>query len=158
FWYPMLAASAVLVLGSHSKTSLGSMLMLAVMLIVFTAFRARKTLYGAVTVTMITAVVAAILWATANVALIADWLDKDPTLSGRLPLWEDVVEEIGRRPVFGHGFEAFWGGYFSPAHHILMQSTWTPPHAHNAVLDDALEMGLVGAGLFIAVFIRTVIR
>jgi O-antigen ligase len=75
------------------------------------------------------------------------------TLTGRLPLWRDVVLAVERRPVMGHGFGGFWG-----AKNILWISErngWHIPHAHNAYLDLMLGVGLIGLTLYLAWVLAT---
>ncbi len=133
-----------LVIGTNSKTSLASLLLLGGLLIVFSTFRARKQLFGAVIVSEITAGLFGLLIATANLVFITDLLDRDITLTGRTVLWQHLLEPISERPLLGHGWEAFWGGWGSPAHEIWLKNSWFPPTAHNAPLEYLLALGVVG--------------
>jgi exopolysaccharide production protein ExoQ len=40
--------------------------------------------------------------------LVLRTFDKDPTLTGRTYLWYRARQMIAEKPLFGHGFEAFW--------------------------------------------------
>ncbi len=157
-FYAAAAAHLVLLLFSESKTmfvaGFGSLALMAV----FRLFRGRRTLRGAVLISMGGSAVFATAFATANIGLLAKWLDKDVTLTGRVPLWEDLIPVVQERVVFGHGYRAAFGGYFSPVHEVWIQHPWEPSHAHNALFHIWLELGLIGVGLFLLTFFRAVKR
>ncbi len=73
---------------------------------------------------------------------------QDPTevasLSGRLPLWEELVGTyLNQEPVRGWGFGAFW----SPARLFGVWDAvgWPAVSAHNGYLDEMLATGIPGA-------------
>ena len=109
-----LALQLPLVLGAGSRTSLASYLLILGLLAIYQFFRAKKTLYGAVAVSLTGAMALGIAVATANLGFIVRTLDRDVTLSGRTELWADLFDEALTRPIGGFGWEAFWGGWFSP--------------------------------------------
>ncbi len=149
-----LGGSLYLVLGTNSKTSLASLILLGGLLIVFSTFRARKQLFGAVIVSEVTAGLFGLLLATANLFFITDILDRDITLTGRTTLWGYLLEPISEKPILGHGWEAFWGGWGSPAHEIWLTNNWFPPTAHNAPLEYLLALGAVGLVLWSVMMAR----
>ncbi len=154
---PTIGAALFLLLGTESKTSLASAVLLSGLLVIFQLFRARKTLFGAVAFSMGGASVIAIMFATANLPAITDILDRDITLSGRTKLWDELLPVIGHHPILGQGYSAFWRGWFSPAHDIWLADNWFPPSAHNATLDYLLELGIIGLGLVLAYFFTAVV-
>ncbi len=154
FWFGAFG----LVLGTRSKTSLLSLILINVLWFIFSTFRARKQLFGAVLVSEVTAGLFGFLFATANLPLITDLLDRDITLTGRTILWGDLLVPIGERFWLGHGWSAFWGGYRSPAHEIWVSHDWTPPTAHNAFLEYLLVIGFVGLCLWMLVTARGLLR
>lgn len=143
-----------LVLGTNSKTSLVSTILLMGMMLVFSSFRAKKTLFGAVMVSEVTAAVFGLLVATANLSFITDLLGRDITLTGRTLLWEELLVPIGERPWLGYGWQAFWGGWNSPAHEIWISNSWFPPTAHNAPLEILVNIGIVGLVLWAVMLAR----
>lgn len=149
-----LVGSIGLVLGTNSKTSLVSLVLLGGLLIVFTTFRARKQLFGAVLVSEVTAGLFGILVATANLVFITDLLGRDITLTGRTILWRHLLVPISERPFLGYGWDAFWGGWGSPAHEIWLENDWFPPTAHNAALEYLLNIGAVGLVIWLIVMGR----
>ena len=69
------------------------------------------------------------------------------SLTGRLPLWQDLGEYIARRPWSGHGYRAFW----NPRHiyEIAVSQQWVISEAHSSYIDATLQLGLIGCMLFI---------
>jgi len=71
----------------------------------------------------------------------------DPTFTGRDEIWEFALDHIAQRPLFGFGFESFWG---TPA----LVSNWNfheswgyrASDAHNGYLNLAVTTGLLGLG------------
>jgi len=76
-------------------------------------------------------------------------LGKDPTLTGRVPLWHSVIDSISRRPLLGYGYAVFWLNTNPEVLHIWAVNQWEPGKAHNAFLDVMLDLGV--GGLAIAV-------
>ncbi len=157
-YYGMAAVCGYIVIASNSKTSLANTILLAGMLLVYLGFRSRRTLFGAVAVAMIGGGTIATLLVTANLTFFTAQLDRDITLSGRTDLWASLFEEITDRPLLGYGWSAFWQGFFSPSHEVWIAHDWLPPHGHNAFLDITLQVGLVGLAIFLAIFVRAVVR
>ncbi len=147
-----------LVLGAGSKTSLASFVVTPCLLIIYQLFRARKTLYGAVAVSLFGAGALGLAVATASLGAITKALDRDVTLTGRTVLWEDLWG-VGQPKFFtGFGWEGFWGGWFSPSHEVWIRHDWLPPTAHNAYLDMFLSLGIFGLFAMVMLVARGVIR
>lgn len=153
---PMVGLSAFVLVKTESKTSFAASVLLIGLLGVFVSFRARRTLFGAVAISLTSASVVGFLFGIAALPFITGLLDKDITLTGRTQLWKDVVAELGVRPWLGSGYSAFWNGWQSPAHAIWISNEWTPPSAHNAALDYLLQLGIAGLVLFI-LFLATAV-
>ena len=107
-------------------------------------------------ISLVGSAVFTIAFATANIALLAKWLDKDVTLTGRVPLWENLLPIAFERPLTGWGYGATFDGFFSPVHEVWIQNVWNPTHAHNALLQIWLEMGIVGRRAFLVFYLRAV--
>lgn len=75
---------------------------------------------------------------------------KDITLTGRTDLWRVALDEIARQPLLGQGFQGFWriGNPVAEelwgAFGIESRSGF---HFHNFYLSNAVETGIVGAGM-----------
>jgi len=82
-------------------------------------------------------------------------MGRDPTLTGRTDIWQDVYEVASRSPLVGVGFGAFWIGRLVniPWTEDL---TWTLGQAHNGYVDTYLQLGWVGIILLFAVFFFTI--
>ncbi len=70
------------------------------------------------------------------------------SLTGRLPLWQDLAEYISYRPWAGYGFKAFW----NPRHiaDIALSQQWVISEAHSSYVDTTLQLGIVGTILLFA--------
>lgn len=161
-FYGAAVALFALLLGSQSKTMLVATIASVLLLFIFRLFRGHRTLRGAVLLSLVVTSIFTVAVATANIAVLAEWLDKDVSLTGRIPLWESLIPLIVERPLTGWGYRATFGDYFSPVHEVLVQSmaeaSWKPTHAHNAVLQIWLEMGVFGLALFLITFVRAIAR
>ena len=64
------------------------------------------------------------------------------SLTGRLPLWEDLSLYISFKPWHGYGFGAFW----TPRHinDIAVSQEWVISEAHSSYVDSALQLGVIG--------------
>jgi exopolysaccharide production protein ExoQ len=80
-------------------------------------------------------------------------LGRDTTLTGRTELWSAVVPLIEQRPVLGWGYQAMWQGDDTTSLLVNRLMGWIVPNSHNAFLEITLQLGLVGAGVLIAILI-----
>lgn len=101
---------------------------------------------------------AAAIWTSDNFAEALGAAGRDPTLTGRTQLWDDVIVQIEDKPWLGYGYGGFWLGWDGPSAKIWEETTWQPPHAHNGLLDLWLDLGAVGVVLFIAGFATVFFR
>lgn len=69
------------------------------------------------------------------------------TLTGRLPLWEELLTWVEKSPILGYGYLAFWDS--KRVEYLSETFSWEIPHGHNMYIDIALDVGLVGAALFV---------
>lgn len=81
-------------------------------------------------------------------------LGRDPTLSGRTAIWDQVLEAIGRRAWTGYGYDAFWRGMSGPSLQIDSSVHFVVLHAHNGFLEICLELGAAGLLLFVLSWVR----
>lgn len=157
-FYAAAALEMVLLVGSDSKTMLVATLATLVLLAFYNGFRAPRTQRGAVVVGLLGGTAFMAAFATINIGPLTAWVDKDVTLTGRVPLWEALIPVIGERFWLGHGYAAAFGGWFSPIHEAWLQGTWKPNDAHNAYIQIWLELGLIGLALFLIGYVRGVGR
>jgi O-antigen ligase len=72
----------------------------------------------------------------------------DPTYTGRDVIWQFALDHVRQRPLFGFGFEAFWGMPNLVADWNYLESWgYRASDAHNGYLNLAVTTGLVGLGL-----------
>ena len=78
------------------------------------------------------------------------WMGRDPSLTGRVPLWRAILPEIGSAPVWGHGYAGFWSVDSATVQMIWRYAGWQAPDAHSGYLDILLQLGLVGLLLHVS--------
>lgn len=93
------------------------------------------------------------LWLTNNAEIILSSMGKDSSLTGRTPLWNAVLDMIWQRPWLGYGFSGFWGGWDRDGAYVWRLTGWTPPNAHNGLLDLWLDLGFLGLSIYLLGFI-----
>jgi exopolysaccharide production protein ExoQ len=145
--------SVILVWLARDVTSL-LVLALLLALLPYLQWTLRKSLGLAVSgmALLLTAGATLVIWVVSHWEAVTVALGKDPTLTGRVPLWILSTVMALRRPWFGYGYNAFWlqdQAYVRKIWHLLR---WQPPHAHNGTLELWLELGLIGAGWFLLAF------
>ena len=100
------------------------------------------------------------IWLVGNLNDTVSLLDKDLTLTGRVPLWNLLIEKnVQERLWLGYGYSGFWQpwqGTDNPAATILRLIGDWAVHAHNGFLDIILNVGLVGFLLFALCFIKNI--
>ncbi|MEZ5248938.1 MAG: O-antigen ligase family protein [Ilumatobacteraceae bacterium] len=154
----LVAALAVLfILMSRSATGAAALLVVAVGLPWYAAYRSRRgrmtSAFAFVSVLLGTMLVAV-------TAMIFPWLislyGKDPTLSGRTDIWASVWQVAEQKPWHGWGI----GGVFiefaqEPTNGIIRRVGFFFPHSHNGYLELFLLLGVVGLALWLAIAIST---
>jgi O-antigen ligase len=64
------------------------------------------------------------------------------TLSGRVPLWQELTRFASERPFTGYGFESFWTPENIDA--VMKSQKWALQSAHNSYFETVLQLGLPG--------------
>lgn len=148
------ALCGLLVLLSTSKTALVGVVLCLGVANITQRFRWR----GRLAVVILDA--AFVIGTSLSLLIIGNWvrllagLGKDPTLTGRIPMWEAMIHFIQERPLLGYGRSAFFGPG-SPYPMVVgrtISKVFVPPHAHNGFIELALDIGLLGLGLFLVSF------
>jgi exopolysaccharide production protein ExoQ len=87
---------------------------------------------------------------------IFELMGRDATLTDRIPLWQGVWTAINDRPWLGFGYGQFWNETHGTAiSYVRAFLLWDSPHAHNGILELALNLGLIGVLLFAISFLIT---
>lgn len=147
-----------LVLLSTSMTSLIALLMLvSVAAAIALLFRYRALAVLIVYVSII-AGIALTLGLLIDPEAVFGLIGRDPSLTGRLDIWEPLWDMISRRIWLGYGYGAFWENPDGPAWYIRRILQWEVPSAHNGWVEVWLDIGLVGLGTFVLGFVAAVWR
>lgn len=78
-------------------------------------------------------------------AVLLNRQDQVESLTGRLPIWNELLPYISRRPLTGYGYDSFWTPERIDAVSIDME--WGVREAHNAWIESLLSTGAVGTVL-----------
>ena len=102
------------------------------------------------------AAAAAVTFDWQNAALGAE--GKDSTLTGRTLLWSEGLKTGMDNPVFGVGYSAFWVPGRSEAE-VLWQKFQVQErsgfHFHNLVINEFVDLGVVGGTLWVLAYVVT---
>lgn len=151
------ASSLVLILFSTSKTSLVIYFLTILIILFYKNFQWQ----GKISIIFIN--IGIIISACVALLVITYWVEiltglgRNPTLTGRTPLWGYAIGRLMEKPLLGYGRGAFW----APESHYAIEAgraigtSWIPPHAHNGLLDLALDVGLIGMSLFLISYFTT---
>ncbi len=152
--------SLILMILSTSKTSLVISILLLLIIMFYKNFHWK----GKISVIFIDIGIlilgcVAVLVFTYWVELITG-LGKDPTLTGRTPLWGATLARLMERPLLGYGRGAFWApkSQYAIEAGQAIGSGWVPPHGHNGFVDLALDVGLIGFSLFLMSYFTSFAR
>lgn len=81
---------------------------------------------------------------------------EDPgSLTGRIPIWGQVLDDIAKRPLLGYGCGSFWTAQ-RVWEYSFIRKGWQFNHAHNAYLETLLEIGAIGLLLGVLVICAAV--
>jgi exopolysaccharide production protein ExoQ len=154
---PLFAASIACLLASKSMTGMLAAGAAAGLACFFAQLSRRQGIGRLVLVLIFLQLTAAFLLGLGSYLVpLLEALGKDATLTGRVPLWRLVDEQIGRNLVLGHGFGAFWTTGSPGAWRIWGEIGWMAPHAHNGFRDTLLGVGLLGLTILLFVIARAV--
>ncbi len=151
--------SVFLILLSTSKTSLVISLLLISILSFYKNFRWK----GKISVILLD--IGILILGCLTVVLVTYWVElltglgRDSTLTGRTPVWGVMISRLMQRPFIGYGR----GGFFAPKSPYGLEAAqaihgWVVPHGHNGFIDLAVDIGLIGLGLFIITCLTTFAR
>jgi O-antigen ligase len=86
-----------------------------------------------------------------NTAIIGRADSDVATLTGRIPLWEELGKFVAERPWTGYGY----GGFWTPEHIADLSDTlsWSISSSHSSYVELALSVGYIGAVFCIMGFV-----
>lgn len=116
--------------------------------------RPRALVYAAMAAVIALGVTAAVLLRGTLLGL----LGKSDDLTGRLGIWEKVIELAQQRPVVGWGWVSYWMPWADPFTDLAFRNGVRQLQAHNAWLDLWLQLGILGVIVFAALAASTFLR
>ena len=137
-----------LLLGSKSTTSVIVFLMGASLLVAQARLKgnARKLnrviIFGLISLLAIQVMAVSFLGKSFAPDLLAA-AGKDASLTGRIPLWQELIDMGGQTPIFGCGFASFWLSA-DRLSDLWARVSWTPTSAHNGYIEIFLDLGIIG--------------
>jgi exopolysaccharide production protein ExoQ len=149
-WYGWLGAGlcALLVVLSRSGTAIVATACMVALIPLAHVLRHRGPLHLAIAIWMLIVLAGAGLIVLSDIDAAVRVLGKDPSFTGRVPLWNALMEKVWEKPWLGAGYYAFWiTPYGTEAR--LNFTTWEASHAHNGLLELSLELGIVGVITFL---------
>jgi O-antigen ligase len=138
----------VLIVGSSSKTSIAMFVFLLISIPVYTQILVLKDTKFAFSFFLgFLLLSSSLLFFIENYVSIVESFGRDPTLTGRLGVWQGALQAIQLRPVLGYGYGGFWDTDY--AWLVWDQAGWFPKHSHNGFLDLLLDLGWLGFLFFL---------
>ncbi len=155
-----IAGATVLILLSTSKTSLVLGFAMLGLMTFYRNFRwkgKRSIILGSLSALVVGSVAVGVL---SNWVELLQGLGKDATLSGRIYIWQVALDRLWDHPWLGYGRSAFWSpeSPYPKAISYYLSQSFNAPHAHNGFIDIALDVGLVGLGLFLVCYVSSFVR
>jgi exopolysaccharide production protein ExoQ len=145
-WPWLLASAAPMALALALTDSATAVLITAAGAAAALALRLRAahplSLPGAVCIGVALLAAASLLGPGLQVGELAGAVGRDTTLTGRTEIWPVAVDAVRAEPVLGYGYGAFWDSAAAEA--ARLEIGFAAAHAHNGVLDVALETGALG--------------
>jgi exopolysaccharide production protein ExoQ len=82
--------------------------------------------------------------------------DDTEALTGRLPLWNYIWDQMGGHQLQGYGWGAFWLVERTLAAHDALG--WFPRHSHDAYLQVVVNLGLIGLAIALSIAVWSLVR
>lgn len=152
--------------GGHSRSST-SILIIVISIVLYFLLEKYKSkpdrlwafTAGIFVTLLITFVTVDLFFGKSIVDIISVSIGKDPTLTGRTVLWQDLIILGKQHPFFGSGMQGFWTPsiqqYLKEIHSGL--HSWGPRVSHNGYIEVFLDLGIVGL-IFLGFVIITAFR
>lgn len=152
-------ASVVLILLSRSMTSVLVLVLLLALLhyLKWTLRKGVRWMIAGISFLVLTGT-ASLFYVATHLQEVTGLLGKSATLTGRIQIWILSTVMALRQPWLGYGYNAFWLPNEWYTARIWQVAGWNVPHAHDGLLELWLELGIIGAGLFLLVFVYYVLR
>jgi exopolysaccharide production protein ExoQ len=84
---------------------------------------------------------------------------KDPSMTGRAPIYVEVWRSILKRPLLGYGFGGFWYPGNFECQRIRLALRWPGiGYSESGLMELVLQIGFVGLGLVVAMIGKAVVQ
>nr|WP_306467026.1 O-antigen ligase [Thermoleptolyngbya sichuanensis] len=159
-WMPMLglAVSALMIVMSASSSSLINFVTLILIFMVIKVALWPDRIMIPVICTLSAVGSLASLFLVDLLELVVGSVGKDLTLTGRADIWPIVIRQGLQQPILGYGYSGFWGDWNSPGAAVWKDYGWLAPNAHNGFIDLWIQLGFVGAAIFLVCFLQMFVR
>jgi exopolysaccharide production protein ExoQ len=158
--WTLLAVGLIFLLLTKSRTSCAALAVaMTVLWMVGTSSRARVLAIARAGLVICAAALAGTLFGIDDKIAEAAMLgrhEESEALTGRVPIWTELLGYVRERPLVGYGYESFWTAKRIEAVSDEMQ--WPLREAHNAYVDAVLSVGLIGAAVFVAAMLLSLFR
>ncbi len=160
FFAAVACGAAFLLFQSESRTSQAISMISMTALTVGMLSRGRALLWGVSYILFVACLVGLLtfLFASSSADPIFSLIGREPTLSGRLPLWAITWPNVIDRLWLGYGYAAFW----DPDRHAVIAIArdytigYVPYYSHSGLIETLLNTGLVGLTLLVILLVRAV--
>lgn len=161
WWYVFIASIAVLY---YSKSRTGLLTVGCGLVCVRLIRASHQRLFVSVSLTATALALGLLLFSLSNTSVQRRFLDLlamgrkgDLTsLTGRLPLWQEVWDQASGRSFFGFGYGAFWT--VERTKEMGEELLWFPRHAHSIYLEMIVNLGFVGLSILLLLAAAMLIR
>lgn len=116
--------------------------------------RRRRATYGFIAAVIVAGGALAIVFQGALLGI----LGKSADFTGRIGIWEKVIDLASQRPVFGWGWVSYWMPWAAPFENLAFRNGVRQLQAHNAWLDVWLQLGILGLIVLAALVASTAMR
>lgn len=159
-WGMVTLLSSVSVAMTMSRTTVICILLTALLLLFINALRRQRRLRGPLVVIAVLTFSGSLLALGAYLEDILSFLGRDLTLTGRTTIWYAAYLFWIESPWIGHGYQASWRVYEGMPSYVELVAGWAfnPSHSHNAYIDVALGVGVIGLALYSLFLFRALSR
>jgi exopolysaccharide production protein ExoQ len=155
----LVAMAGYLLLGSRSSTAavvfvLGVLLLVVQSRIKKDVRKFNRAIITGLIVLLVLQVIAVFFLNKSLAPIFFSAAGRDSSLTGRVPLWQKLIEMGNRTPLLGRGFTSFWLNN-ERVTEVWRTFTDTPLTAHNGYIDIYLDLGLAGLLIFFFLLAQT---
>jgi O-antigen ligase len=144
--------SLSLIVFSRSTTAVGILLALIILLFIYKLMQKNQYKLQIIFINIaILLIISGTILLSNNVEILVATQGKDLTLSGRTPMWLELIDKIAQNPFLGYGFFGFWNS--TQSLDIRAKYPWAG-NSHNGFIDLGLDLGLLGFILFTISFLQ----